>query len=243
MKAHAPETIVHLSDDVLQAQFRQARALLQGLRYKQAVSLMDTLLDQPLGLRDRLQLMAQRALAQALWKKAEAAIENASVILATVQADIDDLAWQEIDWEHEKREDIGHLSFLAGVFQLRGLLHRLRKDARRAVEDLSLSLFMGSDPELLALNQLHRAAALIELNDCLEQALSDLQQVQQSQPELLKTWLNLPEEGLLQLRKNQICCTAQQRELHLSADKVRLKPKQLVPECFYLARQLQLLED
>jgi hypothetical protein len=102
---------------------------------------------------------------------------------------------------------------------------------------------MGSDPALLNFNQLHRAAALIELNDCLEQALNDLQQVQQSQPELLKQWLHLPEEGQLQLQKGQICCRAAQREVYLSPDKVRLKAKQLSPECFYLARQLQLLED
>lgn len=241
MRAH--ETIIHVSEETLQAQFKQAHVLLQDLRYKQAVSLLDTLLEHPLSLLDRLQVLAQRTLAQALWKKAEAAIENASVILASVQADVEDLAWHEIDWEHEKSEDIGYLSFLAGIFQLRGLLFRLRKDSRRAVEDLTLSLYMGSDPELQALNHLHRAAALIELEDCLEQALHDLQQVQLQRPELLKEWLHLPEEGKLALEKNRICYTAAQRDLMLTPDKVRFKAHQLAPECFYLTRVLQLQTD
>jgi len=242
MRSHSPETLVHVSDAALQTQLSQARKMLQEARYKQAVSLLDTILEQPLSLMDRLQCLAQRTLAQALWKKTDAAIENASTLLNTVRADTDDLQLAEIDWDLEKSQDLGHLTFLAAVFQLRGLLFRIRQEPRRAVEDFTLAIYMGSEPESLLLNHLHRAAALIELGDCLERALADLEWIQGQRSELLTTWLHLPAEGRFSLRDGKLQYQALQREVTLSADKLRLKIKQLSPTWLHLPQVLNLTE-
>lgn len=217
---------VQVSSVPLRQQLEQARQLLQDARYKQAIRLLDSALQSASLLVDRLQIQAQRALAQALWKKPEAAIEDASAILLAVQADTPHLSALEIDWDYERSQDIGHLGFLAEIYQLRGLMFLLRQAPKRAVEDLSLSLFMTAAEKDKNLNYLQRAIALIEMNDCLERALEDLKLVWQSNPALLQEWFHLPEQGSFELQEQLFFVHAEGR-IKLSLEKVRPKINRL----------------
>ncbi|PKL74427.1 MAG: hypothetical protein CVV27_20545 [Candidatus Melainabacteria bacterium HGW-Melainabacteria-1] len=240
MDAHAFQATVHVSGPQLQQQLQQARDLLQQARYKQAIRALDDLLQGPQSLLDRLQIQAERALAHALWKKPETAIDEASAILAAVRADIPDLMQAEIDWEHEKAQDVGHLTFLADIYQLRGCLVLLRHDPRRAVEDLSLSIYMTSEEALNALNYLQRACALIELQDCLDRALADLELAWALNPELVRNWLNLPEAGQFGLGAKGLVFRQDQTEINLSPDKARLRMNRLGSHWFRLSARIGL---
>jgi hypothetical protein len=200
---------------------------------------------------DRLQIQAQRALAHALWKKPEEAIEDASAILTALQADTTQLSRYDIDWAYERSQDVGHLRFLAEIYQLRGLMFLLRRSPKRAVEDLSLSLFMTPDetdtqanPDLalqepphqisrqeVGLNYLQRAIALIELQDCQERALLDLQWLQQHAPQLLTDWFHLPAEGhfTFNAEKNLLSFVHAEGQIKLTAEKARPKINRMNP--------------
>ena len=236
------ETLIHVSNPELDGRFEQALNYLQGARYKQAVNILNSLLQESLSLVDRLHVLAQRALAYALWKKWEAAIEDASVILASVSADTEHLSDIEIDWEYEKTQDVGHLSFLAEVYQLRGLLQRMCKDPRRAVEDFSLSLYMSLDPDPIV--HMHRACALIELNDCLERARDDLNLSFQTEEQAVREYFHLPREGSgdFELDQGRVCFQMEPRKIILHADKIALKKNQLQLDLFALSRRFGLLD-
>lgn len=236
------ETLIYVASPELDNRFEQALSYLQEARYKQAVNILNNLLQESLSLIDRLHVLAQRALAYALWKKWEAAVDDASMILSSVSADTEHLSQIEIDWEYEKNQDIGHLSFLAEVYQLRGVVHRLCKEPRRAVEDFSLSLYMNSEQNPLI--YLHRASALIELNECLERAFEDLEFAFQSEEERVREYFHFPREssGHFQLEHGEISFQAGKRKIALTPDKVTLKKNQVQADLFELSRRFGLLD-
>lgn len=240
MEAHAFEATVHISDTQLRPQLKHALELIQEARYKQAIRILDDLLKAPFSLMERLQILAHRALAHALWKKTEHAIDDATRILTSVQADIETLGSYEIDWEYERAEDVGHLAFLAEVYQLRGALWLLRQNPRRGVEDLSLSLFMTVDEAAKASNYLQRAIALIELQDCLERALEDLRLVAGIQPNLTQESFHLPQEGEFALGPKGISFRHPDGEIFLTPEKVRPRINRLSPSWFRLALRFGL---
>jgi len=226
-------TVIQVADPSLEEKLLQARLFLQQARYKQAARLLDSVLDQQfMSLVDHLHTLAQRALANALWKKTDRAINDASQILNAVRADIDDLIHSEIDWDYEKSEDIGHLRFLADVFQMRGILHRLQKDQRRAVEDLTISIYMTRQGQDNQLSHLLRAAALIELEDCLEQALADLQHVWLENQTLVREWFDLPEHGEFSLLERGVCYHSDTIQIYFKPEKVRLRLNRVTPQWF-----------
>ncbi len=228
-------TVIQVADPSLEEKLSQARQFLRQARYKQAARLLDNVLDQQfMSLVDHLHTLAQRALANALWKKTDEAIEDASHILSSVRADIDDLLQGEIDWDYEKSEDIGHLRFLADVFQMRGILHRLKKDQRRAVEDLTMSIYMTHIAADNQLNHLLRAAALIEMEDCLEQALADIQQVWSENQPLVLEWFDLPEHGEFALLERGVCYHSDTLQIYFKPEKVRLRLNRVSPKWFRL---------
>lgn len=234
------ETLIYVSNPELDQRFAQGLQFLQQARYKQAVRILEQLLQESLSLIDRLHVLAQRALAQALWKKLEAAIADASEILAAVAADTHHLCEVEIDWEYEQSQDVGHLAFLGEVYQLRGLLYRLLGDPRRAVEDLSLALYMN--PQIGPQLYLHRGCALIEVNDCLERACADLNLALEAEPEVVQAYFRLPHEsGRFELHEGQVRFQGQSRDVVLNADKVKWKKSQLGLERFALSRRFGLL--
>lgn len=226
---------VHISGPDLQERLDAARELLRQARYKQALRSLDDLLNVPVTLVDRLQIQAHRALGYALWKKPEQAIEDASQILVSVRADIDDLSNATIDWDYEKSQDVGHLGFLADVYQLRGVLFQLRHHARRAVEDLSLSMFMTADEALNALNYLQRAAALIELEECLDRACADLELAWKLNPTLVSDWLNLPAEGNWELGPKGVRFRHEGGDIQITPDKARARMNRIGSHWFRLA--------
>ncbi|HEY9842854.1 MAG TPA: hypothetical protein V6D23_20475 [Candidatus Obscuribacterales bacterium] len=237
MESHAFQATVHVANAQLQTQLEQARLLLQQARYKQAVRMLDEILEQPVALVDRLQFLARRALAYALWKKPEEAIDEASGILAQVRADTEDLINLEIDWEYEKSQDVGHLAFLADVYQLRGVLWLLRHNPRRAVEDLSLSAFMTADESQNALNYLQRAIALIELQDCFERALEDLRLAWGLDASLVQGWLHLPVAGQFAHEPKGLCFRHETGEIFLTPEKTRPRMNRLGPAWFRLSHR------
>lgn len=240
METHAFEATVQLSDSQLQPQLEQSLKWLRQARYKQAVRSLDDALRLPSGLVQRLQILAYRALTHALWKKPELAIDDATHILTTVQADTDMLFGHEIDWEHEKAQDTGYLAFLADVYQLRGSLWLLRQNPRRSVEDLSLSIFMTAGEADNALNYLQRATALIELQDCFERALEDLRLSQQLAPQLVQESFHLPKSGEFFLAAKGIGFRQGDREIWLTPDKVRPKLNKVGADWFRIAQGLDL---
>ncbi len=226
---------VHISGADLQQALEAARELLRQARYKQALRSLDDLLAGPVALVDRLQILAHRALAQALWKKPEPAIEDATQILVSVRADTDDLSQVEIDWDYEKSQDVGHLGFLADIYQLRGVLYLLRHHPRRAAEDQSLSIFMTADEALNALNYLQRAAALIELNECLDRACQDLELAWQLDAKLVSEWLHLPAAGSWELTPKGVRFIHEAGEIQITADKARPRMNRMGSHWFRLA--------
>lgn len=240
MEAQAFQATVHVSDAQLQPQLKHAVELFQDARYKQAVRILDELLKAPTNLVDRLHILAHRALAHALWKKPELAIDDATRILTTVQADIEVLISYEIDWEYEKAQDIGHLAFLADIYQLRGVLWLLRQNPRRGVEDLSLSILMTGIESHNALNYLQRAVALIELQDCLDRALADLRLVWELLPGLVQENFHLPAEGHFELEPKGVCFRHEGGEIFLTPEKVRPRMNRVGPHWFRLSGRLGL---
>ena len=237
-----PSTLLHVSVPALREQLEQARELLEQARYRQALRALDAVLVHALPIVDQLHVLAQRALAQALWKKPEAAIEDASRILATVRADVEDLIHPEIDWDYEKAQDIGHLRFLGAVFQLRGMLYRLRQSPRRAVEDLTLSIYMTQPDSDNQRSYLERAGALIELNECLERALLDLELAHGINPNQVQSQWQLPSPtGHFQLDKGKISFVWDEGQIQLTADKVRLRLNKVSADWFLLSELLGLV--
>ena len=230
---------VKVSSLSLQEQLIQAHKLLADARYKQAIRLYDAALQQASALIDRLHIQAERAYAHALWKKPEDAIEDASAVLWAVQADTPNLSLTEIDWEHERAEDIGHLAFLADVYQLRGVMFLVRQAPRRAVEDFSVSILMSRDDSDNTLNYLFRAIALIELDDCLERALHDLQIATARLPNLSKEWFHLPAGGQFLLEQKVLFQTPD-KSITLTPEKVRLKINRLQADWFRFAKRVNL---
>ena len=235
-------TTIQVSTQDLQHKLTQASEYLALARYRQAVRLLSDLLQkEPLGMVDQLYVLAQRAMAHALWKKVEEAIDDASQILATVKADVNDLPY-DMDWEYEKAQDIGHLRFLADVLQLRGTLYRLCKSPRKAVEDLTLSAYMTHLEDDNLLNYILRAGALIELGDCLEKAQADLNTVLEQNPTLFYQWFDLPEVEGAQIEKQykRLYLVSADHRIALKPDKVKLKKSKLKAHWFRLAKQLNL---
>jgi len=240
MEAHAFEATIHISDNQLRPQLEHALQLMQEARYKQAIRILDDLLKAPFSLLERLQILAHRALAHALWKKPELAIDDATRILSSVQADIETLGSYEIDWEYERGEDVGHLAFLADIYQLRGALWLLRQNPRRGVEDLSLSIYMTVDEAANALNYLQRAIGLIELQDCLERALEDLRLLVGLSPELARESFHLPADGEFALGPKGISFRHSGGEIVLTPEKVRPRINRVGPSWFRLAMRFGL---
>lgn len=240
MEPQGFQATVHVSNTGLQQKLEQARELLHQSRYKQAIRALENVLSAPVSVVERLQVQAELALAQALWKKPEAAIEQTSSILAAVRADTDDLGGRDIDWTYELSQDIGYLAFLAEVYQLRGMMHLLRQSPRRAVEDFSLSLFMTAKEADGRLNYLQRALALIELSDCFERALADLRRVWELDAGLVRAWFHLPAEGEFALHAKGIVFRAPDRELILTADKARPRLNKVDPAWFRLSQRVGL---
>lgn len=230
---------IKVSSLSLQEQLTQAHKLLSDARYKQAIRLYGAALQQASALIDRLHIQAERAYAHALWKKPEDAIEDASAVLWAVQADTSNLSLTEIDWEHERAQDIGHLAFLADVYQLRGVMFLLRQAPRRTVEDMSLSAFMTRDDADNTLNYLFRAMALIELDDCLERALQDLQIASERLPNLAKEWFHLPAGGQFIL-EHKIVFQTPEKSITLTPEKVRLKINRLQADWFRFGKRVDL---
>ncbi len=238
----ASGTTIHVSTEALQQKMSQATEYLELARYRQAVRLLSDLLKkEPLGMIDQLYVLAQRAVANALWKKPEAAIEDASQLLAAVKADVNDLP-HDMDWKKEHKEDVGHLRFLADVLQLRGVLYRLIKSPRAAVEDLSLSAYMTREETDNTLNYVLRAGALIELGDCLEQAQRDLDAVWTQNKPLFYEWLDLPEveQAHFELDKKRVYFVSEDHRIALKPDKVKLKKSKLTARWFRLCQLLHL---
>lgn len=236
------ETVIQISNEELEPLVEQARNYLEQARYKQAIRQLDQILEHNLNLIQQLQLRAQRALAYALWRKAEPAIEEASAILSSLRVDTHELPLEDIDWEYEKAEDVGHLSFLADIFQLRGTLYRVRRNARRAVEDLTLSIYMTREQARNSVNYLHRAAALIEMGECLERALADLEKVRETQPDLICAYFEWEDcNGRFILHENQIVFAAEDTEHKLSPDRVKLRARRIDPAWFRLRELLEIL--
>ncbi len=235
-------TTIQVSTQDLQHKLDQASAYLEQARYRQAARLLSDLLQkEPLSLVDQLYVLAQRALAHALWKKPEEAIEDASQILAVVKADVNDLPY-DMDWEYEKAQDIGHLRFLADVLQLRGTLFRVMKAPRRAVEDLTLSAYMTHLEDDNLLNYILRAGSLIELGDCLEKAQSDLNTVLEHNPTLFYQWFDLPEVEGAQVEKQEkrLYFVSADHRIALKSDKVKIKKSKIKAHWFRLAKQWNL---
>lgn len=235
-------TTIQVSTEDLQHKLNQASAYLEQARYRQAVRLLSDLLQkEPLSLIDQLYVLAQRALAHALWKKPEEAIDDASQILAVVKADVNDLPY-DMDWEYEKAQDIGHLSFLADVLQLRGTLFRVMKAPRRAVEDLTLSAYMTHHAPDNPLNILLRAGGLIELGECLEKAQADLNEILLASPALFYQWFDLPEAAEAHIEKEgkRLYFCSRDHRIALKPDKVKVKKNKIQSDWFRLSRRLGL---
>lgn len=239
--AHSHQgTTIHVSTDALTTKLQQASAYLELARYRQAVRLLSDLLQkEPLSLVDQLYVLAQRAMAHALWKKPEEAIEDASQILSAVKADVNDLPY-DMNWEYEKAQDIGHLRFLADVLQLRGTLYRICKEPRKAVEDLTLSAYMTHKTPDNLLNYVLRAGALIELGECLEKAQEDLSQVITLNPDLFFAWFDLPQGANIQIEKEdkRLFFKTDDHRIALKPDKVKLKKNRIAAQWFRLSEQM-----
>lgn len=233
-------TTIQVSTDALTTKLQQASSYLELARYRQSVRLLSDLLQkEPLSLVDQLYVLAQRAMAHALWKKPEEAIDDAAQILAAVKADVNDLPY-DMDWEYEKAQDVGHLRFLADVLQLRGTLYRVCKSPRKAVEDLTLSAYMTHDESDNRLNYLLRAGALIELGECLEKAQDDLSQVLTQDPELFFTWFDFPQGPHPRIEKEdkRLFYKTDDHRIALKADKVKLKKNRIAAQWFRLSAQM-----
>lgn len=166
------EPLVQVSTDNLTQKFEQAQHFLEQARYKQAVRVLTQALEEGTPLIETLLLLAQRALVYHYWKKYPEALQDATQLLALINADTRRLQKLDVDWEKERQEDQGYLSFLSQVYLLRGLSHRACEYHTRAVEDLSVALW--ADPTFEAEARLQRACALIELGECLDKAVEDL---------------------------------------------------------------------
>lgn len=235
-------TTIQVSTQDLQQKLSQASEYLTQARYRQAARLLSDLLQkEPLAMVDQLYVLAQRALAHALWKKPEEAIDDASQILAVVKADVNDLPY-DMDWEYEKAQDIGHLRFLADVLQLRGTLFRIMKSPRRAVEDLSLSAYMTHHTPANQINLLLRAGALIELGECLGKAQADLNTVLEANASLFYQWIDLPEspEAHIEKEDKRLYFCSKDHRIALKPDKVKVKKNKIQSDWFRLAERLGL---
>jgi hypothetical protein len=194
MKSKSSSPVVkHVSTEDIRHGFDQIRQFLEQARYRQAIGVLNELLASGLSLREQLNVLGCKGYVHALWRKPVEAIDDFSRLLRLVQAEIKDLRLDQIDWAHERAEDTGYLHFLAVVYYLRGTVRRAQQHFREAVEDLSLSLYMHAQPELQGLTHLHRAACLIQLEECPEQALRDLQAGCALTPVKARALLGLPE--------------------------------------------------
>ena len=175
MKSKSSSPVVkHISAADIRQAFDQIGQFLEQARYRQAMGILNDLLAGGLSLREQVHVLGCKGYIHALWRKPVEAIDDFSRLLRLVQADIKDLNFDQIDWALERDQDTGYLHFLAVVYYLRGTVRRAQQHFREAVEDLSLSLYMHSQAELQGLSHLHRAACLIQLQECPEQALHDL---------------------------------------------------------------------
>lgn len=193
MKSNSgPSLVKHVSSGQIREQLEKARNFIVQARYRQAISVLNETLGSGLSLFEQLQALGCRGYAYALWHKPLEAGDDLTRLLKLVQADVQDLATAEIDWEKERAQDTGYLAFLAGIYHLRGILRRAQQRLPEAIEDLTLSIYMSSDPELLGISYFHRGCSLIQLGECPERALLDLQTAWQSHAPLLQNLLGLP---------------------------------------------------
>lgn len=195
----APPSIQHVSAEQAESWRQKAAELIAQARYKQAVQVLNQALSGGLSLAEQIQFLGYRAYAHTLWRKPEAAIEDATRLLKLIQAEVADLCFEDIDWEYERQQDTGYLSFLAAIYNLRGTLRRVQHDLPAAVEDLTLSLMMSADPHTQGLSLFQRAFCLLQLGECQERALADLQEAWQAYPKALATFLGLPSPEIQEL--------------------------------------------
>lgn len=208
MKSHSgPSLVKHVSSEQIQKQLKKARDFIAQARYRQAVGILNELLHSGLSLFEQLQVLGTRGYAYALWRKPLEAGDDLTRLLKLVQAEVQDLASADIDWEKERAQDTGYLAFLAAIYHLRGILRRAQQHLPEAIEDLTLSIYMSSDPDLLGISYFHRGCSLIQLGECPERALLDLQTAWESHASLLRHWLNIPAsvfEPVWQIEKNSL---------------------------------------
>lgn len=236
-------TVIRISDPELETLRVQALHFLREARYKQALAVLEKMLDSgALSLVERLYILAQRALALALWRQYEAAIDEASQILALVRAEVDDLVAGTIDWEYERAQDVGHLRFLSDVFQFRGLLYQWLNNLPRAVEDLTLSIYMHQN----GVNHLMRAWALLEDQECLGQAQQDLQQALQLEPALLASCLGLAgapvSEGVFELQEQGVVFVTPEQRVAVDPQHLRRQFTEMGPQWLRLAIFFEIAE-
>ncbi len=201
MKSQAGSTFIqHVSAEQAELWRQKAAELIGQARYKQAVQVLNQALASGISLAEQIQFLGYRAYAHTLWRKPEAAIEDATRLLTLIQAEVSDLCFEDIDWAYEREQDTGYLSFLAAIYNLRGTLRRVQKDLPAAIEDLTLALFMSEDPYLQGLSLFQRGFCLLQLGECQERALSDLSEAWQFCPAPLAELLGVPSPDVAELR-------------------------------------------
>lgn len=191
---NTPPLIHHVSVEELKETFTKAQDFIQQARYRQAIALLNQTLAAGLTLMEQLRCLSFRGYAYSLWKKPSDAIDDISRLLKLVKAEVNDLTAHEIDWDLEIAEDTGYLTFLSALYHLRGTLRRVQERFPEAVEDLTLSLYMTRDPEFQAMAFLQRGCALIQLKECTDRALLDLNQAYQLSPQSVRDFLHIPEK-------------------------------------------------
>lgn len=89
---------------------------------------------------------------------------------------------------------------------------------------------------------LERAGALIELNECLERALLDLELAHGINPNQVQSQWQLPSPtGHFQLDKGKISFVWDEGQIQLTADKVRLRLNKVSADWFLLSELLGLV--
>lgn len=226
------ETVIRVSHTDIPTQLRQVTAFLQDARYKQAIRVLNDAVASATSLDEQLLILAYRAFAYTLWRRLDHALNDVNQAIQSVTGDLPPL-W-EIDWNHEKKQDIGHLTFLGTLFNLRGILYRTHKEPERAVEDFTAALLMTSAHPLLQVNFLHRACTLIAMGECLTRAQTDLEQALTINRASTLEWFNLNDmpNGEFIIKDKHIYFSGSGKSIGVDSRYLELATEWLTPDLF-----------
>lgn len=230
------DTVIRLPPMDIAAQLQQVRSFLQEARYKQAIRILNETLIIATSLEEQLLTLAYRVFAYALWRQQDLALADANQAIRSVCAELPPV-W-EIDWEHEKKHDVGHLTFLGTLFNLRGVLYRAGQKHERAVEDFSTAILMTSTPALNQLNYLHRACALLSLKECLPRAQNDLELALQINRTETLAWFQLQDipNGVFTIKEQALYFCGLDQSVEIDPRYFTLTLNALTPECLTFYR-------